>query len=375
MLYIAFPSLLVLVVSALLAMGGAFGNSPAVAHLAFAVGVVPLIFAAMSHFMPVLTRTGDPGRVIGCLPMLAQLAGGVAVLAMQGLVAHWLLFLAVLFDLVLAAILFNWLAARARSAVGSPHPGWRWYGAALGCLMLALLAVLLIAIWPAYGRELRLFHLHLNSIGLLGLAALGTLPVLLPTVLGKPDPEAASWLHRRLWPVAGGALVVATGAAVVWPFGVPGAALVLVVALGLVGQWIRRFGMQPLLRDGVAASLLAAVCSFLVVVAAGVAHAAGLLPARPTLLAWGAGFLLPLVTGALSQLLPVWRWPGPVTPARQLMRHKLAAHGGWRALLFLVSALAVLSGFERLAGALTLLALGLFLINLLQAVRVQRSTR
>jgi len=120
---------------------------------------------------------------------------------------------------------------------------------------------------------------------------------------------------------------------------------------------------------------LAAVCGFLLVVAAGVAHAAGLLPAWPTLFAWGAGFLLPLVTGALSQLLPVWRWPGPVTPARQLMRHKLAAHGGWRALLFLVAALAVLGGFERLAGALTLLALGLFLINLLQAVRVRRSTR
>lgn len=375
MFYIAVPSFLALLVSALLAISGISDNGLVVAHLAFAVGVVPLIFAAMIHFVPVLTRTGDPAHGIRRLPVLAQVAGGVAGLAMLGVVVYWLLYLAVLSDLVLAAILFNWVAARARSAIGSPHPGWRWYGAALGCLMMALLAVLMTAIWPAYGRALRLFHLHLNSIGLLGLAALGTLPVLLPTALGKPDPEAAGWLRRRLWPVAGGALVVATGAAVVWPFAVPGAALVLVVALGLLGQWIRRFGIPSLLRDGVAASLLAAVCGFLLVMAAGVAHAAGLLAARPTLLAWGAGFLLPLVTGALSQLLPVWRWPGPITPARQLMRHKLAAYGGWRALLFLVSALAVLGGFERLAGALTLLALGLFLINLLQAVRVQRSTR
>ena len=121
-------------------------------------------------------------------------------------------------DLVLAAILLNWIAARARAALGSPHPGWRWYGAALGCLMLALLSALLIPLWPQYWKALRIFHLHLNTLGLIGLAALGTLPVLLPTALGKPDPEAASWLRRRLWLVAGGALVVATGAAVIWPF-------------------------------------------------------------------------------------------------------------------------------------------------------------
>ena len=30
--------------------------------------------------------------------------------------------------------------------------------------------------------------------------------------LGKPDPEAGSWLRRRLWLAAGGALVIATGA-------------------------------------------------------------------------------------------------------------------------------------------------------------------
>lgn len=374
MLYVAGLTLCSLLGGAFLATAG-IGLPVAVAHLAFAVGVVPLIFAAMSHFVPVLTRTGDPVPWIARLPWLAQAAGLLAVLAMQGLVPYWLLYGAATVDLVLAAILLNWMAARARASLGSPHPGWRWYGAALGCLMLALLAILLTAIWPAYWYPLRLFHLHLNTIGLVGLAALGTLPVLMPTVLGKPDPEAAGWLHRRLWLVAGGALVVATGAAVVWPFAAPGAALVLVAALGLVGQWVRRFGIRPLLADGVSASLLAAVVGLLLTLAAGVAHGAGLLPARPSLLAWGAGFLLPLVSGALSQLLPVWRWPGPVTPARRLMRDKLAASGGWRALLFLLSALALLADFQRMAGGMLLAALLLFAINLLQAVRVRRSTR
>jgi len=374
MLYVAGLTLCSLLAGAFLATAG-IGLPVAVAHLAFAVGVVPLIFAAMSHFVPVLTRTGDPVPWIARLPWLAQAAGLLAVLAMQGLVPYWLLYGAATVDLVLAAVLLNWMAARARASLGSPHPGWRWYGAALGCLMLALLAILLTAIWPAYWYPLRLFHLHLNTIGLVGLAALGTLPVLMPTVLGKPDPEAAGWLHRRLWLVAGGALVVATGAAVVWPFAAPGAALVLVAALGLVGQWVRRFGIRPLLADGISASLLAAVVGLLLTLAAGVAHGAGLLPARPSLLAWGAGFLLPLVSGALSQLLPVWRWPGPVTPARRLMRDKLAASGGWRAILFLLSALALLADFQRLAGGMLLAALLLFGVNLLQAVRVRRSTR
>lgn len=125
--------------SAILALSGV-GSPLAVAHLAFAVGIVPLIFAAMTHFVPVLTRTGDPGKNIARLAGAAQLAGLVAVAAMQGLLPYWLLFPAAAVDLVLAAVLLNWIAARARAALGSPHPGWRWYGTALGCLMLALLA-------------------------------------------------------------------------------------------------------------------------------------------------------------------------------------------------------------------------------------------
>ena len=374
MIHTAGLTLLALLASAALALSGV-GSPLAVAHLAFAVGIVPLIFAAMTHFVPVLTRTGDPGKTIRGLPGIAQLAGLLAVAAMQGLLPYWLLHPAAAVDLVLTAILLNWIAARARAALGSPHPGWRWYGAALGCLMLALLAALLMPALPSYWKPLRVFHLHLNTLGLVGLAAFGTLPVLLPTALGKPDPEAAGWLRRRLWLVAGGALVVATGAAVIWPLAVPGAALMLVAALGLAGQWARRFGFREMLGDGVAVSLLAAVTGLLLTLAAGVTHGAGLMPAYPTLLAWGTGFLLPLVTGALSQLLPVWRWPGPALPARRLMRQKLAASGGWRALLLLAATLALLGGFNAVAGFLVAGAMLLFVAGVLQAVRVPRSTR
>ena len=372
MLHTASLTLLALLGSAVLALSGV-GSPLAVAHLAFAVGIVPLIFAAMSHFVPVLTRTGDPGRWIHRLPIGAQLAGLVAVAAMQGLLPYWVLYPAAAVDLILAAILLNWIAARARATLGSPHPGWRWYGAALGCLMLALLAVLLTALWPQYWQPLRLFHLHLNTLGLVGLAALGTLPVLLPTALGKPDPEAASWLRRRLWLAVGGALVTATGTAVLWSFAAPGAALMLVAAIGLGGQWVRRFGIRAMLFDGVAASLLGAMLGLLIALAAGLAHGAALMPGQSTLLAWGVGFLLPLVTGALSQLLPVWRWPGPNIPARQIMRQKLAASGGWRAALFLAAALALLADFDFLGGAFLAGGLLLFASGLVQAVRVSRA--
>lgn len=374
MIPVASLTLLALLSSVGLALSGT-GSPLAVAHLAFAVGIVPLIFAAMIHFVPVLSRTGDPSRNIKRLPLLAQMVGLLAVGAMQGIVPHLWLQLAVLLDLLLAGFLLNWIASRARAALGTPHPGWRWYGAALGCLMLALFGVLLLNIWPVYWRALRLFHLHLNTIGLVGLAALGTLPVLLPTAQGAPDPQAANWLRRRLWLVAGGALVVATGAAVIWPLAAPGAALVLVAALGLLGQWGRRFGLRALLADGVSASLLVAVIGLLLSLAFGVVHGTGLLSGRSTLLAWGIGFLLPLVTGALSQLLPVWRWPGPTTPARQRMRACLAANGRWRALLFLISALAMQSDFLVLGAACLLGALLLFVSSLLMAVRVRQSTR
>ena len=374
MIQTASLTLLSLVCSAILALSG-LGSPLAVAHLAFAVGTVPLIFAAMMHFVPVLTRTGEPGKSLAKLPSAVQATGLVAIAAMQGWLPYWLVYLAAAVDLVFAAILLQWIALRVRATLGDPHPGWRWYATALGCLMMALSAIVLIPVWPTYWHALRIFHLHLNTLGLIGLAALGTLPVLLPTALGLADPQASVWLRRRLWLVASGALMVATGAAISWPFAAPGTALILVASLGLLGQWGRRFGGWPLLRDGVSASLLAALVGLMITLAAGLLHGAGLIPTRPSLLAWASGFLMPLVSGALSQLLPVWRWPGPQTPERLLMRRKLASSGSVRAGLFLSSALAFLAELEVLGAGLVAFALLLFVIGLLQAVRVTRSTR
>lgn len=374
MLKTATLTLLALLASAVLTLAG-WGSPLAVAHLAFAAGIVPLIFAAMLHFVPVLTRTGDPGRWMPHLPEASRLAGLIAVGAMQGLVPYFLLTAMATVDAVLAAVLLGWIARRARAALGSPHPCWRWYAGALLCLILALAAVILSALMPELRLALRLLHLHLNTLGLVGLAALGTLPVLMPTALGKPDPEAAANLRRRLWPVLGGVALVALGSALAWPLAVFGAGCLFHGVTGLLFQWRRRYGWPVLLADGAAASLLAATCGLWLVLAGGIAHGAGLVDARPTLLGWGVGFLLPLVTGALTQLLPVWRWPGPQIPARGTMRKKLAATGRWRATCFFLGGGALLAGQPAFAGVMLLGGIGLFAHALLQAVRVSRSTR
>ncbi|WP_374266015.1 hypothetical protein, partial [Zoogloea sp.] len=61
------------------------GAAPAaVAHAAFALGAMPLIFAAMGHFVPVLTRSGGAEPTIHRLPLAAQLAGAAAVGVLAG---------------------------------------------------------------------------------------------------------------------------------------------------------------------------------------------------------------------------------------------------------------------------------------------------
>jgi hypothetical protein len=94
------------------------GSPLAVVHLAFAVGIVPLIFAAMIHFVPVLTRTGDPAHRLVLLPSAAQFTGLLVVMAMQGWMPYWGVHLAATVDLILAATLMVWMIGRARAALG-----------------------------------------------------------------------------------------------------------------------------------------------------------------------------------------------------------------------------------------------------------------
>jgi hypothetical protein len=219
---------------------------------------------------------------------------------------------------------------------------------------------------PELRGALRLVHLHLNTLGFIGLAALGTLPVLLPTALARPDPAAGQRLARDLPLAAGGVALVAFGAATEWPLAAAGALLLAAVALRHLAAWLGIYGSGALFRDGAAAPLAAAALGFALLLVHGVAHGAGFIAARPSIAGFAAGVLLPLVSGALTQLLPVWRHPGADTPQRRDMRRFLASGGTLRAVLFLVAG--VLLAFDRNGGyAFLAVALGTFAGALLRA--------
>lgn len=373
---VALVTIAAFVLGAGMAVSGAV--SPAVAaHVVFAVGIVPLILAAITHFVPVLTRTGASGGAIHRLPVLAQVAGVLAVLAMHGSLPRSVLHAAASVDVLAAASLALWVRGRARACLGKPHPGWRWYFVALLLLALALLSVPVMLALPVAHGALRLLHLHLNTLGVIGLAAFGTLPVLLPTALNQPDQGAASWLARRLPWLAGGALLAAAAAALsvtaldflVPPLATVAAVLLAVPVLLLLRQWQGRFGGYALMGDGAATPLLAAVFGWLLLTVAGLGHAFGLWAGRPGIAAFVGAFLLPLVTGALTQLLPVWRYRGVVTPERTALRERLAASGRWRAGFFLGAGLALLAGEEVAGGVLVLAGLLLFARGLVVGLR------
>lgn len=327
-------------------------------HVAFAMGVVPLIFGAMLHFIPVLTLSGTPNRVINALPFLAQILGAVVVSAMQGWLPRYALHGVALVNGIVALVLLVWMSDRARQCVGRPHPGWRWYASALAVLALAMLSIPFMD--SDHGQVARLFHMHANTLGFVGLAALGTLPVLLPTVIGKPELRAAWWLQRWCLRMLAGVLALAVGAALFPPLSIVGVAVLLAGIFVLGRRWVTTFGWQALWQDGAAASLALAVAGFCALLLVGVAHGLGLIPARPAIAGFIACFLMPLLTGALTQLLPVWRHPGPLTSAREMLRARLAKGGQVRAILFIAGGLAFLSGFVPVGLALAGIGLAIF---------------
>ncbi len=316
----------------------------AAAHLVFAVGILPLIFGVIAHFVPVLTRSGKAPRSVLLAPLLLQLTGLSAFFHFYGKAGLWALQMAAGSALSIALAFAGWLLLKAMRTLGKPHPGWRWYLAAIVFLSLSLLLVPGMAMWPAAHHELRLLHLHFNTLGFVGLTAIGPLQVLLPTVLSGPDAEAAARLRRDLPFAVAGVLAVGLGAALWPPLAFLGALLLLAVGLRVGLSWWRRYGLRKIAGDGASAALAGALAGFLLLILLGIAHAFRLLDGRHAIAAFVAIFLLPLVTGALSQLLPVWYRPGPRTPAREHMRTALVSGGGLRAVFFIAGGLALAVG-------------------------------
>ena len=341
---LALAALVSLAAAGLLLFAG-HGAPQLAAHLAFALGIVPLILAAMSYFIPVLTRSATAGLGGWWPPLLAWSGGVLAVYAFAGDFSSSVLGLAATLAGVAAAALGAWALHRAQRMFGPRHRGLDWYLAALGCLLLALVAVVLMPLYPEQRNALRLFHLHANLLGFVGLTALGTLQVLLPTCIGRPDPDAALRLRRDLKWAVGGVLLISLGAATAPRAGAALAALGTVlygwIVLNMLRGWLRRFGKDLLQMHGAAPSLAAAAFGLFSLLLLGLAHGAGWLQGRPSVAGYVIAFLLPLVSGAAAHLLPVWLRPGTQNEWHISLRTRLCRWAGVRALVLLLLGLAL----------------------------------
>ena len=335
-------------------------------HLALAAGVMPLILGAMSHFVPVLTRSGTPATGVQWLPLLALTAGVLAVFSF--IAPNQAYYFAALLALVAAAAFAGWIVRRGRSALGKPHPCLYWYLAAITCLILALAAVAVMALWPEQRLALKRLHLHLNTLGFIGLTAIATLQVLLPTAIGRPDPQAAIRLRQDLKWALGGTLLIAVGSAWLTPLAWLGTLLWALPVLRLGQAWITLYRTEIGHLHGAAPSLAAALVGFSVALLLGLLHAVGELLPSNSAHAFILAFLFPLVTGAVSQLLPVWLKPGPQNVWHGQIRQRLQWGGGVRSLMFLGGGLLLAIGW-RGGMVLAVAALAVFLLQIIGAAK------
>lgn len=332
-----------IVVPAMLAVGA---SRAAILHAAFALAAMPLMMSAILHFVPVLTRSGAPHKAIAAIPGLAAgIALGVVVALAVGTAPERTVLapLAALLACAVATLLL-WIRARARRALGRPHPGAHWYVAALAAFLAGLVAALAMVLAPSSFDLAYRIHVHVNLLGWIGLTVLGTLPVLLPTALGTPDPGAGLRLRQSLpWAVAA-VIAVAAGAGWRAPAWAAAGAVILVGILVRHGLAWRALFRTSAGRRGPAVSLAGAATFLTLLVVVGIAHGFGIagLGGDRMLPAFVAGFLLPTVLGALAQLLPVWRHPGPDSPARRRDAESLGRGAGWRGALAIASGIACL---------------------------------
>lgn len=330
-------------------------------HLALAAGVMPLIFGAMTHFVPVLTRSKSPHAGIRLIPVLMLASGALAVFSFA--TASRAYYFSALLALVASAIFFRWITRSTSSPLNKPHPCLYWYLAALACLMLALAAVAAMMLWPEQRPALKRLHLHLNTLGFIGLTAIATLQVLLPTAVGRFDPQAATRLRQDLKWALGGTLLIATGAAWFMPLSWLGAAMWVIPLMHMGKAWLALYANEIRCLHGAAPSLAAALAGFAAVLLLGTLHAGGILGSVNTAHAFILAFLFPLVTGAASQLLAVWARPGQQTAWHTQVRQKLEMADGLRGALFLVGGLMLGLGW-RGGLLLAMAALIVFLVQL-----------
>jgi len=312
------------------------------AHLVLAVGVMTLITAAMQHFVPVLTRSRGAGGWTARLPFLMLAAGGLALAVFIGWLDFVWITLAAALALAGVVGMLGWMRNKARNTLGRPHPGLAWYVAAMACLGLGLIAAAAVPWLPEWHAALRAFHIHINLYGFVGLTAIGTLQVLMPTAANQADPQVGARLREDLkWALAG-SLCLAIGQVLWLPLAWLGGALWFRAIGRMAWAWWRLHRRKIFAWHGAEPVLAAALIGFGFALAGVLLGLDNLLPLTIFL----PGFLMPLVVGAAGQLGPVWIEAGRNAARHAADRAMITRWNSARALLFLTAAGLPLFGYQ-----------------------------
>ncbi|GIH69949.1 multicopper oxidase domain-containing protein [Sphaerimonospora thailandensis] len=380
------------VVLAWLALAGvaalAHGRLPApewlLIHVFLLGAVTNAIVTWTEHFAIALLRHSEPAQWVRPVRLAALNTGVVSVLygATHGPIQVGIAGAAIVVGVI------GWhvgiLAVWSRRALGGRFAHVvAWYICAGAALITGgTLGGLMLAGWPPRVSTMRLeaAHIHVNLLGWIGLAVLGTLFTLWPTVLRTQMADGSGAIARRSLRLAVPGLAVTVG-------GFLGGARWVAVAGLLLYAAAAALALVPFLRTArrrrphtPAAWMLAAGTAWFVVAvltdlsvvatraADQVAH--GIEPLVPFIL---VGFVGQTLLGALTFLLPVVLGGGPAA----LKRNAALLERGWIIRLALVNvavpliALPVPGRVSQFAWAAVLAALGAFV--LLATVTVARA--
>ncbi|MFO0706164.1 MAG: hypothetical protein U0412_04855 [Nitrospira sp.] len=287
-------------------------------HAALVGGVAQMIFGAFLVFIPPLLMTGQKRRESHPMLFLIVNAAAIGMVAGFGFRNYTVVGLGGL----LVAAAFLWMAQDAwgqvRKSLNSPPLNLWFYGLAMLALFggLAGGATLAFGWAPQYFGHVRLAHIHLNILGFITLAIVGTMHNLFPTVLNVPlhNPALARAV-MVLFPVGLATLIAGfLNSSVYIEMAGGGVLLVgaLLYALNIFKTWLTAG------QTGSAASDHMLIGTFFLVLTLvlGVLIAANSM-SNPPAMPFGSlhligythlalvGFILQTILGALSHLIPI----------------------------------------------------------------------
>lgn len=261
---------------------------------------------------------------------------------------------------VTGAVAWNtgWALVRARGALGGRfgHVS-RWYVAAGVFLVVAAVpgAVLLIgAVPPPVHERLLAAHAHAALAGWVGLAVIGTLFTLWPTLLRTRVAEGSEAVVRRTLPwAAAGLLVAVAGLALGWRWAAAAGMAVYAAAFAVSAVPLVRAARVRGPRTAASWTVLAAQAWFAAALAADTAVLAAVPPhevyavLRPYVPPVLVGFAGQVLMGSLLFLLPVVLGGGPERSAR----NTALLERWWRTRLVVLNAALPLTLLPGAAGA------------------------